>query len=267
MNITFQKKGGNLALGIAFFWKLAIETRSPVVITDHLIPELFFDYFFINEGKLTCLDEIQGVKYALPQQVLKTIHTRPLTLLVSTPLVIYGARLSLRFAESFWGEMKANCLLRQAWVEKACVEPGRNDSSDLDSFSSQVVKYLEAHRTKKSPYPMLSSDLEESAWLVNFSERHKRRLYKGMFGLSRKEIQIIRNVHSFLEQSCDFAEETPRIIRHVNPEVFHDQPHLNHTFKKMTGFSPVEYFQANSILQDRLMSASYNEISGEMGKL
>jgi methylphosphotriester-DNA--protein-cysteine methyltransferase len=53
----------------------------------------------------------------------------------------------------------------------------------------------------------------------------------------------------------------------VNAEVFYDQPHLNHTFKKLTGFSPVEYFQANSILQDNLMSASYNEISAEEGKL
>jgi AraC-like DNA-binding protein len=41
--------------------------------------------------------------------------------------------------------------------------------------------------------------------------------------------------------------------------VFYDQPHLNHAFKKMTGLSPVEYFEHNSILQDNLMSASYNE--------
>jgi AraC-like DNA-binding protein len=47
----------------------------------------------------------------------------------------------------------------------------------------------------------------------------------------------------------------------MNPEVYYDQPHLNRAFKKLTGFSPVEYFQANSILQDNLMSASYNEVS------
>jgi hypothetical protein len=35
----------------------------------------------------------------------------------------------------------------------------------------------------------------------------------------------------------------------------------------MTGFSPVEYFQANLMLQDNLMSASYNEFSAEEGKL
>jgi methylphosphotriester-DNA--protein-cysteine methyltransferase len=103
--------------------------------------------------------------------------------------------------------------------------------------------------------------LQESAWLVQYSPRHKRRLYKATFGLSRKELHNIRNVQSFLEQTCDFAARNPRIIQHVNTEVFYDQPHLNRTFRKMTGFSPIGYFQANSILQDNLMSASYNEIS------
>jgi methylphosphotriester-DNA--protein-cysteine methyltransferase len=84
-----------------------------------------------------------------------------------------------------------------------------------------------------------------------------------MFGLSRRDLLNIRNVHAFLEQTCDFASENPRIIRHVNPEVFHDQPHLNRIFKKMTGFSPVGYFEANSILQDNLMSVSYNENPGQ----
>lgn len=134
-------------------------------------------------------------------------------------------------------------------------------------FASQITEHIQKHRTKKWPYPMFLPTLEESGWLVNFSPRHKRRLYKATFGLTRKEIQNIRNVHSFLEQTCDFASQNPRIIQHVNAEVFYDQPHLNHTFKKLTGFSPVEYFQANSILQDNLMSASYNEISAEEGKL
>jgi hypothetical protein len=74
-------------------------------------------------------------------------------------------------------------------------------------------------------------------------------------------------VHSFLEQNCDFDAEYPRIIQHVNAEVFYDQPHLNHTFKKLTGLSPLEYFEVNSILQDNLMAASYNENLGEQGRI
>ena len=74
-------------------------------------------------------------------------------------------------------------------------------------------------------------------------------------------MQNIRNIHLFLGQTCDFTSQNPRIIQHVNPEVYYDQPHLNRAFKKLTSFSPVEYFQANSILQDNLMSASYNEVS------
>jgi hypothetical protein len=35
----------------------------------------------------------------------------------------------------------------------------------------------------------------------------------------------------------------------------------------MTGLSPVEYFEANSILQDHLMAASYNEKLDEMDKI
>ncbi len=253
MNISFQKKSGIASLGIAFFWKIAIETRSPTAITDHFIPELFFDYLFIKKGRVHCIDEAQGTKFILHQQVLKTVHTRPLAFVFSTPLVMYGARLSLKFAELFPGEIKANSFLKQDWVEK--------ETNDLDLFKSQGGEYLEKRRTEKLPYPVFSNDLKESDWLVNFSPRHKRRLYHATFGLSRKELQNIRNVHIFLEQTCDFGSQNPRIIRHLNPEVFYDQPHLNHTFKKMTGFSPVEYFEANSILQDNLMSASYNEVS------
>jgi AraC-like DNA-binding protein len=220
---------------------------------------LFLDYFFTKKGQFQCVDKTLGTKYTVPQQAIKTIHTHPLRFFLSTPLVLFGARFSLRFAESFWQAMQANSFLEQRWVSK--------HTNDLEAFTIQVTEYVQEHRTKKWPYPMLLPSLEESAWLVNFSPRHKRRLYKSTFGLTRKEIQSIRNVHSFLEQTCDFASQNPRIIQHVNPEVFYDQPHLNHTFKKLTGFSPVEYFQANSILQDNLMSASYNENSGEEGKL
>ncbi|MDX1377841.1 MAG: hypothetical protein R3307_03250 [Anaerolineales bacterium] len=251
MNITFQKKQGNPSFGVLFFWKMAIETKSPASITDHFIPELFYDYFHIRSGKIICIDEEQGAEYSLPQQALKTIHTYPLKFRFSTPLVLFGARLSLDFAESFWGKVRPNSFLKQNWV--------RNDTDDLETFKSQIESHLESHRVKKLAYPMFSSDLDESDWLINFSARHKRRLYKSTFGLSRKELKNIRSVHTFLEQTCDFGSKNPRIIEYVNPEVFYDQPHLNHAFKKTTGFSPLDYFEASSILQDNLMSASYNE--------
>ena len=55
----------------------------------------------------------------------------------------------------------------------------------------------------------------------------------------------------------------PRIVAYVNADSFYDQPHLNNAFKKVTGLSPLAYFEANSILQDNLMAASYNEHSNQ----
>jgi AraC-like DNA-binding protein len=259
MKISFQKQSGDMAPGIAFTWMISIQSAAPVTITDYFIPELFYDYFFLKEGSVRCVDNAQKTEFVLPRQVLKKLYTRPLTLVFTTPLILLGARLSLGFAESFWGEMKANCFSEQAWV--------REDAGELLSFSAQLREYIQTHRAAKSPYPMVSSTLEESGWLAYFSPRHKRRLYKETFGLSRKELQNIRNIQLFLEQTCDFGAQNPRIIQHVNAGVFHDQPHLNHAFKKMTGLSPVEYFEANSILQDHLMAASYNEKLDEMDKI
>jgi AraC-like DNA-binding protein len=259
MNIKFRKLSGDLSLGIAFFWKMEIETKSPAVIIDHFIPELFLDYFFVKKGKFRCVDKTLGTRFVLPQQALKTIYTRPLQFVFSTPLILLGARLSLKFVESFWEEIRANSFLPQTWVSK--------NTNDLEMFGFQITEHVQEHRAKKWPYPMLLPALRESDWLVNFSPRHKRRLYKATFGLSRKEMQNIHNLHSFLEQTCDFTSQSPRIIQHMNAEVFYDQPHLNHAFKKMTGLSPVEYFQANSMVQDHLMSASYNEFSMDESKL
>lgn len=253
MKISFEKQPGDASYAISFFWKITLETESPTVVTDHFIPELFYDYFFIKEGKIKCLDKTLKSKFDLPQQVLKSIHAHPLIFVFSTPLILYGARLSLNFAESFWEEMPMNTFLNQTWL--------KNNTEDLDEFARQVTNCLAMRKTRKLPCPMLSMDFGESDWLASYSPRHKRRLYKTVFGMSRKELQNIRNVHSFLEQTCNFASENPRIIHYLNPDVFYDQPHLNHIFKKMTGFSPVEYIEASSVLQDNLMSASYNEVS------
>ena len=252
MNVSFRKLTGDEKLGIEFFWKFSVDVKAGErrIISDQLIPELFFDFFYVKKGAITI--GTKGRRSSLPRQSLKTIFSQPVTLEYSAPLVVYGARLSLKFAESFWGEMKANSFLTQAWA-------GREPKS-LDAFAKQVGDHIRLNRKEKSPYPMFSKRLDESDWLVNFSPRHKRRLYAAMFGLSRKELMNIRNVQSFLEQTCDFATQNPRILHHVNPDVFYDQPHLNRSFKKMTGFSPVEYFEAHSLLQDNLMSASYNEV-------
>jgi hypothetical protein len=238
---------------------MTIRADSLLTITDHFIPELFYDYFCVKEGSIRCVDATLGTEFPLPAQALKTLYTQPLKLIFDTPLVLFGARFSLRFAESFWGEMKANCFLEQDWAGEEAV--------DLQSFSKKITKHIHKHRENKWPYPLFSNALEESGWLVNFSPRHKRRLYKSTFGISKKELWSIQNVHSFLEQNCDFDAEYPRIIQHVNAEIFYDQPHLNHAFKKMTGLSPLEYFEVNSILQNNLMAASYNEKSDEQGKI
>jgi AraC-like DNA-binding protein len=259
MNITFEKRPGNLPLNIAFFWKMTVEAKHPAVVTDNFIPELYFDFLFVEKGKIRVIDEVLGNQSSLPRQSLKSLHTHPVTFIFSPPLVLYGARLAPGFAESFQGELTANSFLTQAWAG--------TEAGDLDAFKSRVEEWIESQRVKKLPYPMFSSGLQESSWLIHFSPRHKRRLYKSTFGMSRKELQNIHNLHVFLEQTCDFGEQSPRIIQHVNPDVFYDQPHLNHAFKKMTGLSPGEYFEKNSILQDNLMSASYNEVSSDSHRI
>src|SRR5688500_11788314 len=117
MKISFQKKNGDPSLSLAFFWMMEIETKSPITITDHFIPELFFDYFLIKKGKVKGIDKTLGTEYTLPQQGLKTIHTHPLIFVFSTPIVMLGARFSLAFAESFWeNDIRPNSFLAQKWV-------------------------------------------------------------------------------------------------------------------------------------------------------
>lgn len=255
MKISFQKQQGNPSLGIEFFWKLTLGSSAQATIVDHFVPELFYDYILVKSGEVEAIDS-QGNKSTLPRQALKTLHTHPIKFIFTTPLVLYGARLSLKFAETFWGkDIGSNSFIEQYWA-------GKNTNS-LASFASQIAETIQKYRQSKTIAPLLSPALEESAWLKSYSPRHKSRLYKAVFGISKKEMWSIQNVHSFLEQTCDFASQNPRIIQHVNPEVFYDQPHLNHAFKNVTGLSPVEYFEQSSILQDNLMSASYNEISGK----
>jgi hypothetical protein len=117
MKILFRKKNGDLSLGIEFFWTMTLGSGMPASMTDHFIPDLFFDYFFIKKGSIQCVDQKAREGLTLPQQVFKTIHTKPLTLRLSNPLELFGARFSLAFAESFWEEkITANSLLKVGWV-------------------------------------------------------------------------------------------------------------------------------------------------------
>jgi AraC-like DNA-binding protein len=175
-------------------------------------------------------------------------------------LVLFGARLSLSFAETFWEpRVGANTFWEQAWVG----EQPRN----LAAFAAQVTRYIQAHRARKCPYPMLGLGLDESDWLRSYSPRHRRRMYLSVFGVSRQAMERVRGVHIFLEQLCDFERRMPRILGHVDPDVFYDQPHLNRVFKKMTGLAPLEYFGTPAPLQDNLMAASYNALAGKQDML
>ena len=252
MNISFHKKSGDSSLGIEFFWELSVRSKAPIKITDQFIPELWFDYFFIKSGALRYRRNPNSIAVRVPKQFLKTLHTYSFTFEFFTPITIYGARLSLKFAETFKDKLSANLLTNQGWAPKTV--------DSLEDFSESLKQYLLNHQTREYP-PIFSYELKESKWFEHYSARQKRRMYKSIFGVSKKELQNIQNLHLFLEQTCDFSHQNPRIIQHITPDVFYDQPHLNHAFKKITGFSPVEYFENNSILQDNLMSTSYNKNS------
>ena len=260
IKLSFQKQQGVPNLGIVFFWRMQIETNAPITINDIFIPELFFDYFFVELGAVHYGNPEQNAKCQLPQQALKTIHTHRIDLVLEAPLILYGARLTLPFAEYFWENARpANTFMAQNWIDA--------QTDNLGGFASQLIGVIEKCGKGETAVSILTPTLQESDSFAQYSPRHKRRLYKSTFGISRKELDAINNLHLFLGQTCDFAAQSPRIIEYVNDEAYYDQPHLNHSFKKMTGLSPLAYFEANSMLQDNLMAASYNGQSGQDDKI
>lgn len=249
MDITFRTQQAAPDTGVAFFWMLKINPDVGDTIIDSFIPELFYDYLYVQEGRLSFDDG--GVEQTLPQQVLKTLFNKRLVLVLNTPLVLYGARLLPGCAEHLKElELQVNALLEVDWISKPPL--------DLKSFASELLAALHRRQTENAQMPMLSHALEESDWLAQKSPRHKRRLYKKTFGMSRKELHAIQRLHTFLGQSCDFGVGQPSLIDHLNPEVFYDQPHFNRMFKKLTGLTPLEYFETSAILQENLMAVSYN---------
>ena len=260
MKISFQKQEAIDLPALQYCWRLDIATASPMTLNDIFIPELFFDFFWIETGEITCLNADRAIEFKLPSQTLKTLFTHRLDFAINAPLILYGARFKLPFAELFWQQaMPANTLLPQRWLP--------HPVTNLNDFTRQITETIKNRRVQKTIAPMLLPSLEETAWLRAYSPRHKRRLYKTVFGLSKKGLWAVQNIHLFLGQTCDFAAQMPRIVEYVNANSFYDQPHLNNAFKKMTGLAPLAYFEATSVLQDNLMAASYNTLPEESAKV
>lgn len=251
MEIAFHKQQINTIAGPVLCWELVITAVPAESLSDLFIPELFFDFFSVHTGELRGSDVASRTEWVLPHQSLKTLHTHALTLAFTTPLRLFGARLPLRFGEWFWeAEVGHNRFESQVWVDP--------NVADLTAFAGQVARVVNGRARQKNPYPLLNYGLEESTWLSSYSPRHKRRLYQATFGLSRQALQRIASLHAFMAQNCDFDPDSPRLISHLNAELFYDQPHFNHAFKKMVGLTPLTYFEASSVLQDNLMAVSYN---------
>ncbi len=251
MKIQFQKKPGQPALGIEFFWKLEIWADGGQEVRDFFIPELYFDFLYAGRGCIRRIGRDGNAGRKLPAQCLKTLFTHPFEWSYRLPTLLYGARLSLRFAERYWDlPLAANTFLEAAWLPE--------QPADLDGFVEMVAEHVRSNRVANLRQDLLRDGLEETEFLAAYSPRQKRRLYRRTFGLSRRELLRIRSVHNFLEENCDFGARRPRLAAHVDPEVFYDQPHMNRVFRQMTGLSPLEYFQVSTVLQDNLMTASYN---------
>ncbi len=253
MNITFRKQPGLNQYGIAFFWEMQITSDDERTFQDTLIPELFFDFFCIQEGQITQRD-LQGNNVnAYSNSFIKPIFTQPLLFDYHLPIRCFGARLTPRFVAGFTKNLgQPNTLSTADWFP--------DFSEDLKQFGIHFEHTIKAH-WDDTAVAYLTPTLEETAQFKTYSPRHKRRLFKKRFGISQKEMGNIQKVHAFLAQSCDFSSDNPHIIDYLDDDHFYDQSHLNHTFKKMTGLSLLDYFDENTVLQDNLMAVSYNELA------
>ena len=148
MKISFQIRQEETLPELLFCWRMAVEAARETAVLDTFIPELFFDFFYVQEGALSCVGAGQYEEGHLPRQVLKTLHSRRLDFVLELPLILYGARFTLPFAELFWQEqMPANAFLRQTWVEESV--------PDLKTFTTQISAAIESRRVKKTVAPML----------------------------------------------------------------------------------------------------------------
>jgi hypothetical protein len=252
MRFAFARSAAEDLPFLRFCWRLEIEAREPPRLEELVIPELTFDFLYVHEGAVAVLEAAGQREVDVPRQALKTLHTRPLTLVLRPPLVLYGARLALEFAELLDpGVERRNAIVPDAWVEEPV--------ADLEDFARQIERTLARRRDAAPASPAAVAALLHADGSAGWSPRHRRRLHRAVFGMSRREMASIATVHRFLAQRCDFSDGAPRVGDFVDPDLYYDQPQFNRSFKQVTGRSPLAYFEARSALQDNLMAVSYNE--------
>jgi AraC-like DNA-binding protein len=246
MKILFNLGPGDESLHLDYVWRLEVSDLGR--LREHFIPEPYFDYLWAETGGLDWRPLDQENWHPVPNQALKSLFSGPIELQFRTPLILWGARFNLAFAETREDGLEdVRGFARQDWWNA--------EAPDLASFAHQMTP---AMVSKSAATRILNAQLSITPEFSRYSARHQRRQFRKTFGISRQDLERILNVQAFLAQTCDFGSENPRIIDYVNDAVFYDQPHLNRTFKRMTGLSPLEYFERQSLLQDNLMAASYN---------
>ncbi len=251
MKASFRKLSGHSDVGGVFHWQLSLTAAETDVIEELFIPELFYDVIVLNAGTVTYAIG-DGDWQPLPRACVKTIQTAQFRLRFQGRIKLSGTRLPLCFAERLNLNLAANQLVPLQWgTDCECV---------LSEFASEFEAFLDEQATKGLSNSLLNNALQETTWFQQYSARQKRRYYQKIFGISQKELRKIQNMHKFLGQACYFStRDDPRILDNVSAGDYYDQPHLNRTFRELTGLTPVEYFQITSVLQDNLMAASYNE--------
>ncbi|MEM7797904.1 MAG: hypothetical protein AAF633_01825 [Chloroflexota bacterium] len=257
MKIAFQKKKAKPSdlPGIDLFWRMSIDGPTGQAVIDHFIPELKFDYFYLLQGTIKSKFGSHDQPQLLPSQFLKTIQTKSLSFHFTLPLIMMGVRLNLSFADFYdCGPIDGGRFKPVSWLEKQV-----EGEISLEEFSKRVQSALKMLAIPSPPQPRLTPELKPTSKLADYSPRHRRRLIKAIYGVSHKEMQVIQKINVFLQQACDFSDDAPHIIDYLGDDAFYDQSHLNHLFKKTTGFSLLKYFEHSSALQDNLMAVSYNE--------
>lgn len=200
MQISFHKLAGVPALDLAYFWRLQIDGPAALP-ADHLIPELYYDFLYVQQGQLALSATDSEPPQPLPGQSLRTLHSRSHKLQFTLPLILYGARFYLRLAENIAHGLTAGRFLPLNWL--------KTPINSLPDFASQLQPVLQAIRQPRLAGPMFSSGLNESTWLAAYSPRQRRRLYQSVFGLSRQGLLAIENLHRFLGQTCNFGDAPP----------------------------------------------------------
>jgi hypothetical protein len=65
MEIGFRMQHGEPSLGILLFWSLTLGGGQPRTLSERFIPELYYDYFYVQRGRLTMADGAHGASAGL----------------------------------------------------------------------------------------------------------------------------------------------------------------------------------------------------------